>query len=101
MNNIALGGLFALAAFAVIALVTHESATATTNSCETDQVCLLQIIQQNERIEKKIDWNNCATSHIETHNYWYENGGMNLDKAKDMNANSYKELVRLCGELPK
>ncbi len=75
---------------------THASASY--KPCDDQNLCLEQIIQQNARIEKKLDWNNCANAHRESHYYWYENG---WGKPVDNNANTYEELVRICGEMPK
>lgn len=96
MNNFAIIGLIFMGCMVTAFWASHASASY--QPCDDTNLCIEQIIQQNARIEKKIDWGNCASAHIETKSYWYENG---WGKPKDLNANYYEELVKICGEMPK
>ena len=59
---------------------------------------VVEIHEQNELIIDKLDWNNCAISHKDTHGYTYKHGS--FMSPIDDNANNYEQLIYLCGEMP-
>ena len=60
--------------------------------------CFLIIIQQNDQIIEKLNWNNCAMQYKNTYGY---NDPDNISVWSDKAiADNYKELVKFCGEMP-
>lgn len=57
-----------------------------------DVDCFNIIIDQNESIIEKLDWNNCILKHKDSHGYSPpEQGWVSIN---------YDDLVKLCGEMP-
>ena len=55
------------------------------------------IIEQNDRIEEKLDWNNCALSHKRTYGYTHDEIWMSSSTDGE---NNYKQLIEKCGAMP-
>lgn len=63
--------------------------------CAGWEDCIQKLYEQNERVEKKLDWNNCIAKHKEARDYQPPN-----DDSGFFETQTYQDLVKHCGEMP-
>lgn len=61
-------------------------------------ICFNQLNDRLDRIEKKLDWQNCAISHKSAYNYAVN--GDSFIVSNDDRSNTLNELIDQCGDLP-
>lgn len=89
-----IGGLAAILLIIIVSLIPiHASGEDRCGPIEiTYLFCFNKIMEQNERIEEKLDWANCATFHKVNGGY-----GWNWKSSVEINQ---RHLIEDCGEPP-